>query len=379
MTAIIAPTIGPTLGGWITDNYSWRWIFFINLPVGILTLLLVYRLVEDPPWAKRTARGTLKFDYIGLSLLSLGVGALQVMLDKGQEDDWLGSHFITTLMILAAVGLVSFVLWEWFYKRPIVDVHLFKNLNFLSASGMMFVLGILLFSSLVMMPLFLQSLMGYTAESAGLVLSGGGVLLLILMPVVGILSGKVQARYLIAFGWVTLSIGMYISSQQLDLQMSFMSASILRLFQVFGLGFLFVPINLASYVGMPAEKSNSVAGLINFMRNIGSSVGTSMVTTLIERRAQVHENYLVAHVARGGPSFLSQVAGLTARLIASGVNAERAAQQAYGLIFQNVIAQATTLAYIDTFLVLAAGAGIMFVLSFGLKKNQPGRGRVVLE
>ncbi|MFZ0978671.1 MAG: DHA2 family efflux MFS transporter permease subunit [Candidatus Acidiferrales bacterium] len=379
VTAIIAPTIGPTLGGWITDNYSWRWIFFINLPVGILTLLLVYRLVEDPPWAKRTARGTLKFDYIGLSLLSLGVGALQVMLDKGQEDDWLGSHFITTLMILAAVGLVSFVLWEWFYKRPIVDVHLFKNLNFLSASGMMFVLGILLFSSLVMMPLFLQSLMGYTAESAGLVLSGGGVLLLILMPVVGILSGKVQARYLIAFGWVTLSIGMYISSQQLDLQMSFMSASILRLFQVFGLGFLFVPINLASYVGMPAEKSNSVAGLINFMRNIGSSVGTSMVTTLIERRAQVHENYLVAHVARGGPSFLSQVAGLTARLIASGVNAERAAQQAYGLIFQNVIAQATTLAYIDTFLVLAAGAGIMFVLSFGLKKNQPGRGRVVLE
>jgi len=379
VTAIIAPTIGPTLGGWITDNYSWRWIFFINLPVGILTLLLVYRLVDDPPWAKRVAGGKLKFDYIGLSLLSLGVGALQVMLDKGQEDDWLGSHFITTLMILAAVGLVSFVLWEWFYKRPIVDVHLFKNLNFLSASGMMFVLGILLFSSLVMMPLFLQSLMGYTAESAGLVLSGGGVLLLILMPVVGILSGKVQARYLIAFGWVTLSIGMYISSQQLDLQMSFMSASILRLFQVFGLGFLFVPINLASYVGMPAEKSNSVAGLINFMRNIGSSVGTSMVTTLIERRAQVHENYLVAHVARGGPSFLSQVAGLTARLIASGVNAERAAQQAYGLIFQNVIAQATTLAYIDTFLVLAAGAGIMFVLSFGLKKNQPGRGRVVLE
>jgi MFS transporter, DHA2 family, multidrug resistance protein len=145
VTAIIAPTIGPTLGGWITDNYSWRWIFFINLPVGILTLLLVYRLVDDPPWAKRAAGGTLKFDYIGLSLLSLGVGALQVMLDKGQEDDWLGSHFITTLMILAAVGLVSFVLWEWFYKRPIVDVHLFKNLNFLSASGMMFVLGILLF------------------------------------------------------------------------------------------------------------------------------------------------------------------------------------------------------------------------------------------
>jgi DHA2 family multidrug resistance protein len=379
VTAIIAPTIGPTLGGWITDNYTWRWIFFINLPVGILTLFLVYRLVEDPPWAVRAARGSLKFDYIGLSLLSLGVGALQVMLDKGQEDDWFGSHFILTLAVLACVGLVSFVLWEWFYKRPIVDVHLFKNLNFLSANGMMFMLGILLFSSLVMMPLFLQSLMGYTAESAGLVLSGGGLLLLVLMPVVGVLSGKVQARYLVAFGWLTLSIGMFVSSRQMDLQISFVSASLLRLTQVFGLGFLFVPINLVSYVGMPAEKSGSVAGLVNFMRNIGSSVGTSMVTTLIERRAQVHQEYLVAHVTPGGPNFLRQVAALTARLIASGENAERAARQAYGLIFQSMIAQATTLAYLDTFLVLSGLSAIMFVISFALKKNQPGGGRVVLE
>jgi DHA2 family multidrug resistance protein len=379
VTAIIAPTIGPTLGGWITDNYTWRWIFFINLPVGILTLFLVYRLVEDPPWAVRAARGSLKFDYIGLSLLSLGVGALQVMLDKGQEDDWFGSHFILTLAVLACVGLVSFVLWEWFYKRPIVDVHLFKNLNFLSANGMMFMLGILLFSSLVMMPLFLQSLMGYTAESAGLVLSGGGLLLLVLMPVVGVLSGKVQARYLVAFGWLTLSIGMFVSSRQMDLQISFVSASLLRLTQVFGLGFLFVPINLVSYVGMPAEKSGSVAGLVNFMRNIGSSVGTSMVTTLIERRAQVHQAYLVAHVTPGGPNFLRQVAALTARLIASGENAERAARQAYGLIFQSMIAQATTLAYLDTFLVLSGLSAIMFVISFALKKNQPGGGRVVLE
>jgi MFS transporter, DHA2 family, multidrug resistance protein len=379
VTAIIAPTIGPTLGGWITDNYSWRWIFFINLPVGIAALLLIFRLVDDPPWAKRAARGVLKFDYMGLSLLALGVGALQVMLDKGQEDDWFGSHFILTLAVLAGVGLFSFVLWEWFYKRPIVDMHLFKNLNFLSANGMMFVLGILLFSSLVMMPLFLQSLMGYTAESAGLVLSGGGLLLLFLMPVIGVLSGKVQARYLVAFGWLALAIGMYISSRQLDLQMSFESASILRLVQVFGLGFLFVPINLVSYVGMPAEKSNSVAGLVNFMRNIGSSVGTSMVTTLVERRAQVHQAYLAANVTPGGPDLLKEAAALTAHLIASGENAERAARQAYGLIFQSLIAQATTLAYVDTFLVLAGASAIMFVVSFALKKNQPGRGRVVLE
>ncbi|MGC2330105.1 MAG: DHA2 family efflux MFS transporter permease subunit [Candidatus Acidiferrales bacterium] len=379
VTAVIAPTIGPTLGGWITDNYTWRWIFFINLPIGILTLLLVYRLVEDPPWAERLASGRSKFDYMGISLLALGVGALQVMLDKGQEDDWFGSHFIVTLMILAAVGLLSFAIWEWFHKSPIVDVHLFKNLNFLGANVMMFVLGILLFSSLVMMPLFLQSLMGYTAESAGLVLSGGGLLLLFLMPVAGVLSSKVQARYLVAFGWLTLSVGMYVSSRQLDLQISFLSASLLRLVQVFGLGFLFVPINLTSYIGVPTEKGGNVAGLINFMRNIGSSVGTSMVTTLIARRSQVHQEYLVQHVTRGEPPFLNAAAALAAHLNASGVQAELALRKAYALLYQSTIAQATTLAYVDTFLVLAAGSAIMFVLSFALKKNQPGAGRVVLE
>ncbi|MFZ0640576.1 MAG: DHA2 family efflux MFS transporter permease subunit, partial [Candidatus Acidiferrales bacterium] len=211
ITTIIAPTIGPTLGGWITDNYTWRWIFFINLPVGILALFLVFRLVEDPPWAKR-AGARVKFDYIGVGLLALGVGALQVMLDKGQEDDWFGSHFILTLAILAAVGLISLVIWEWFHKSPIVDVHLFKNANFLGANAMMFVLGIMLFSSLVMMPQYLQTLMGYTAESAGLVLSGGSLALLFLMPIAGVLSSRVQARYLIGFGWLALCFGMYYST-----------------------------------------------------------------------------------------------------------------------------------------------------------------------
>jgi DHA2 family multidrug resistance protein len=379
ITVIVAPTVGPTLGGWITDNYTWRWIFFINIPVGIVTLLLVYRLIEDPPWAKRVKGALAKFDYVGVSLLVLGVGALQVMLDRGQEDDWFGSRFILTLAILSAVGLVSVVIWEWFYKNPIIDVRMFKNLNFLSANGMMFVLGIMLFSSLVMMPLFLQSLMGYTAESAGLVLSGGGLLLLFLMPVVGVLSSKVQARYLVAFGWLTLSLGLFYSTQQLDLQISFRSASLLRLGQVFGLGFLFVPINLSSYVGMPIEKSSSVAGLVNFMRNIGSSVGTSMVTTLIARRAQVHQVYLVAHVTAGRPTITGAAAALAARLVASGVDADRAAKQAYALLYQTVIAQSNTLAYIDTFRVLAIGAAIMFVVSFALKKNDPGARRVVVD
>jgi MFS transporter, DHA2 family, multidrug resistance protein len=374
ITTVIAPTIGPTLGGWITDNYSWRWIFFINLPVGILALILVFRLVDDPPWARRVAGGGIKFDYVGVGLLALGVGCLQVMLDKGQEDDWFGSHFILTLAVLAATGLISLVVWEWLYKKPIIDIHLFKNLNFLGANFMMFVLGVMLFSSLVMMPLFLQTLMGYTAESAGLVLSGGGLLLLFLMPVAGVLAAKVQARYIIAFGWLTLAAGMYLSTQQLDLDISFRSASILRVAQVFGLGFLFVPINLVSYVGIPAEKSNSVAGLINFMRNIGSSIGTSMVTTLIARRSQFHQVYLAAHTTLSQPPFTNATQGLGAQLSVAGLDATRAATQAYARLYGLLIGQATALAYIDTFWVLCIGSAIMFILSFALKRNSPGAG-----
>jgi DHA2 family multidrug resistance protein len=374
VTVVVAPILGPTLGGWITDNYTWRWIFLINLPVGVIASLLVFRLVEDPPWEKRFAKGGVRIDYVGMALLVLGVGALQIMLDKGQEQDWFSSQFIVTLAVLAASGLVSLVLWEWFHKDPIVDVRLFGNLNFLSANAMMFVAGIMLFSSLVMMPQFLELLMGYSSESAGLVLSGGGFLLLILMPIVGTLTGKVPAKYIIATGWLLTCLAMYYSAQHLDLEISFWSASMLRVIQVAGLPLLFVPIILVSYVGLPAAKSNDIAGLVSFMRNIGSSIGTSMVTTLIARYAQFHQVHLVAHTTTGEPAYAGMVSGLTARLIASGAEASQAARQAQGLVYQTVIAQATTLAYVDTFWVLAVGAGVMFLLSFGLKRNEPGGG-----
>lgn len=374
VTAIVAPTIGPTLGGWITDNYSWRWIFFINLPVGIVALLLVFRLVEDPPWAKKAIGAGGKFDYIGVGLLAVGIAALQVMLDKGQEDDWFGSRFILTLAIVAVTCLAGLAIWEWFNKTPVIEVRLFRNFNFLSANAMIFVLGILLFASLVMMPQFLQTLVGYTSTLAGLVLSGGGLLLLFMMPIVGILISKVQARYLIAFGWLCLSLAMYYSTRRIDLQISFRAASFLRVVQVVGLGFLFVPITVVAYIGMPAEKSNAVAGLLNFMRNLGSSIGTSIVTTLIARRAQVHQAYLVRHLTPGHPTLDQTLAALSAHLTTSGLASTKAMQQALGRVYRETIAQATTLAYIDTFAILAVGALIMFLLSFALKKNDPGAG-----
>jgi DHA2 family multidrug resistance protein len=377
ITTIFAPTIGPTLGGWITDNYSWRWIFFINLPVGILALFLILRLLEDPPWIKRLAGAGITIDYVGIALLVVGVGALQLILDKGQEDDWFGSTLILVLAVTAAVGLTSLVIWEWFHKSPIVEVRLYKNINFLGANFMIFVLGIMLFSSLVMMPQFLQTLAGYTAESAGLVLSGGGLLLLVLMPIVGTLSSRVQARYIIAFGWLALSVAMFYCTQTLSLQISFQEAAFLRVVQVFGLGFLFVPINLVSYVGMPPEKSGTVAGLVNFMRNIGSSIGTSLVTTVIARRAQFRQVQLVAHTTLGQPQFTQAADALSRRLATSGLDPSRAGVQAYARLYNGMVAQATTLAYIDMFWVLCVGAAIMFLLSFALRKNQVGAGRQV--
>ena len=375
ITTIFAPTIGPTLGGWITDNYSWRWIFFINLPVGILALFLVLRLLEDPPWIKRLARAGITIDYVGIALLVVGVGALQVMLDKGQEDDWFGSTLILSLAVTATVGLTSLVIWEWFHKSPIVDVRLYKNINFLGANFMIFVLGIMLFSSLVMMPQFLQTLVGYTAASAGLVLSGGGLLLLFLLPIVGALSSRVQARYIIAFGWLALSVGMFYSTQTLNLQISFQGAAFLRVVQVFGLGFLFGPINLVSYVGMPLEKSGSVAGLVNFMRNIGASIGTSLVTTVIARRAQFRQVHLVAHATLGQSQFTQAADALSRHLATSGLDPSRATVQAYARLYNGIVAQATTLAYIDMFWVLCVGAAIMSLLSFALRKNQVGVAR----
>jgi DHA2 family multidrug resistance protein len=374
ITAIMAPTIGPTLGGWITFNYSWRWIFFINLPVGVATWFLVRRFVEDPPYLAKLKAAGLKLDYIGIALLTLGIGALQVLLDKGQEDDWFGSPFITTLVVVATVCLISLVIWEWYQKAPIIDVRMFKSFNFASASLMMFTLGILLFSSLVLMPQFLQTLLGYTSELAGLALSAGGLVLLFEMPLMGQLTTKFQARYLIAFGWLALSIAMFYSTKRIDLQISFTAAVWLRIAQVIGLGFLFVPITLVAYIGISPEKNNAVAGIVNFMRNMGSSVGTSLVTTLIARRAQFHQQILIDHAGAGNPNFQSTVKGLSQRLAHEGLGSHESQMGAYARIYRSIQAQASSLAYIDTFMVLCVGAAIMFCLAFVLKKNDPGGG-----
>ena len=372
VTAVCAPAIGPTLGGWLTDVASWRWIFLINLPVGLIALLLVYRLVEDPPQLLRRNRAGIKLDYVGFSLLALGVGALQIMLDKGQEDDWFGSHFIIALAIIAAGCLSALVAYEWFKKDPLVDVRLFKNSNFATANMMMFMVGAVSFAMTVLMPQFLQTLMGYTAQSAGMVLSVSALLLLVELPIVGRLIGVFQSRYLIAFGWIALAVSMYISTQRLDLLMSFGSFTWLRIAQYLPMGFIFVPATTAAYIGIGEDKSNAVAGLVNFTRNIGSSVGTSIVTTMIVRRSQFHQAVLVSGPNMGNAKFRGAMNGLTQQLTHAGMSPHGAQRQAVARIYASVQAQAATLAYIDTYWVLGIAAVFMFFLSFVLKKNDPG-------
>jgi DHA2 family multidrug resistance protein len=293
------------------------------------------------------------------------------MLDKGQEDDWFGSHFIVALAVIAAACLIALVVWEWFRKDPVIDVRLFRNLNFLTASLMMFMIGAVLFSSIVLLPQLLQGLMGYTAQSAGLALSAGGVMLMVGMPVVGQITSRIAARSVVAFGWLLLAFGMYYTVGHLDLLMNFDQAVWLRILQAIGLPFIFVPLSVVAYVGIAPEKSNSVAGLLNFMRNMGSSVGTSLVTTLVAQRAQVHQVTLSAHATMSNLSFRNTVGGLAQQIAPAGPpSAGRA--HAYATVYRAIVGQATLLAYMDTFAILGVAAAMMFVLTFALKKNPVG-------
>ena len=370
---VLAPAIGPTLGGYITDNYNWRWIFFINIPVACLSLFLTHRLVEDPPWLKRLKNKKWNVDFIGLGLIALGLGSLQVVLDKGERDDWFGSPFIVTFAIFAFIGIFGAIIWEYFHPDPIIDIKLFANRTFAISCAMMFMLGVALYGSTVLIPQLLQSLLGYTAAEAGLVLSPGGVVVVFCMPLVGILVSKLDARYLIAFGFGVTAIALY-HMTSLNLEISFGKAVEYRAFQAIGLAFLFVPINTMSYVGIPREKNNAVSGMTNLFRNIGGSVGISMVETLLSRRTQFHQDRLAGNFTTYSEQFRSSAQNLAQSLIGRGTSVADATHQAYGTMYQLLYQQASVLAYIDTIWLFAGVSMIMVPMAFLMKKNVPGAG-----
>ncbi|HEU4636024.1 MAG TPA: DHA2 family efflux MFS transporter permease subunit, partial [Edaphobacter sp.] len=291
MAVVVAPAIGPTLGGWITDNFNWHWIFFINLPVGLLSLYLSNQMVEDPPHLKvrRKKAREERVDFFGLGLVAVGVGFLEFTLDKGQEKDWFGSQMIVTCAVLAAVTLITFVIWEWHHSHPIVDLKLLKNRNFGTAVFLQLILGMVLFGSTVLIPQYLQVLLGYTAERAGMVLSPGGFVMMIMMAVAGRSLGKFDPRLMVALGYLATAAGIY-NLTRLDLTTAFGTVTLWRMLQVIGLPFIFIPISTLNYVGVPLDKTNQISSLSNFARNLGGSMGTALLTTFISRTAQVHQS-----------------------------------------------------------------------------------------
>ncbi len=376
IAVVTAPAIGPTLGGWITDNFTWRWIFFINIPVGILSLVLSSRLIHDPPDMKRRKLSETKIDYVGLGFVALGLGTLQVVLDKGQRDDWFESHFILVLTLIAAASLIFVIFWEWTHKDPIIDLHLFRDRTFGISNLLMFMLGFALLGSTLLLPLFMQTLLGYTAEESGLALMPGGFTIMLLLPLVGFLLSRYSPRWLLVFGLVVLS-GSLFHMAGFDLGIDFRTAATARVFQAAGMAFLFVPINTAAYAFLPRDKNNAASGLMNLARNIGGSVGISVVTTMLDRRTQVHLSNLAANLNAGNPALQSLLQGASRAMQAHGSDAAHATQQAYALVQGTIIRQATMLAYIDDFRLLGAAILCMVPIVFLMKKSKPGGGIAV--
>jgi MFS transporter, DHA2 family, multidrug resistance protein len=376
VAVVVAPTIGPWLGGWITDSFSWRWIFYINVPVGILSILLTSFLVSDPPYMKRASlKEGFRIDYIGIGLISLGLGSMQVILDKGQREDWLSSGFIQMFFALMVIGIIAGIIWELRQKDPVVDLKMLKDRNFAISTVAMFFLGFVLYASTVLIPQFLQQMMGYTAELAGLALSPGGAVIMVMMPVVGILVSKVDTRYLVSFGCTVSALALFVMAGW-NLNIDYRHAVEARMLQTFGLAFLFIPINVAAFAYVPKEKTNMGTGIINLARNIGASVGIATVTTMLERRTQFHQAQLMEHVNTYSAAYHRFVNGAELRLVSAGSSVAEATWQASGLVYSTVQRQAAMLAFVDDFRMLGAVFFAVIPILLLLRKPKPGRRNV---
>jgi DHA2 family multidrug resistance protein len=347
LATIVAPIVGPTLGGWITDNYSWRWVFFINVPVGLFAFFAVSALVEDPPWIKRGV-GKVAADWVGLSLITIGFGCLQVFMDRGEDDDWFGSSFITAMFIIAAVGLTTAVVWLSYAKNPVVNLRVLRDRNFAAGCISVFSLGFMLYSSAVVIPQFAQSVLGYTATLAGLILSPGAVVIVVFIPIVSRLLPLVQTRYLVMTGFFTLGCAL-LYSHRLTPTTDFETLAFIRAAQTVGIAFLFVPISSIAYSTLPKRLSGDATSLFTMFRNVAGSIGISAATAIVEQRRQVHLAYLSRHLSPFSAPYQQLLHAIGGELRTLGYAATAVPRLALGLVNVDLTNEASLLAYMDVF------------------------------
>ncbi len=370
---VVAPVLGPTLGGWLTDTYSWRWAFYINIPVGVFAVLMISRYVQDPSYVREAHPG--KLDAIGLGLLAVWLGCLQVILDKGQEDDWFGATWIRWAAFILIVCLVMFLIREFRHKKPLVDLRVFRHRNFTLGCLLIGLFGAAIYALVTLLPLFYQELMGYTALAAGWAVSPRGVGAIIAMPIIGYLTAKIDNRWLIAFGFALFAIAsLWFGELNLSIgQWTFLWAILIS---GFGSGCVFVPLSTTTMAFLRNEEIGNASGLYNLLRNIGGSIGISVVNTIVARHEQLHRNELAASLTPARIEVRGSIEGMQQYLVTQGASPAGALQQAHALIAQLLTSQARLWSYVDDFRYMALVCFGCIPIVFALKKSVGIKGRV---
>jgi DHA2 family multidrug resistance protein len=370
---VTAPILGPVVGGWLTDTYSWRWIFYINIPVGIISLVMAKMFVFDPPYLRKKSQSV---DYWGIGMLALGMAALQIMLDKGQQDDWFTSHFITALAVIAVVGLVAFVIYEFLTQNPILHLRVFRDRTFAIGVFIMTVVGFVLYGSLVLLPIILQTLLGYPALQSGIAMAPRGIGSLLFMPVVGMAIGRIGARKILATGIVVCAFSLFWFGF-LNLDAGYWDFFWPQFIQGISMSMLFVPMTTITMDAIPKEEMGNATSIFNLMRNIGGSIGIATAATMLERHRQVYTNTLGAHVTAYGQSSQEMLNSIRSAMLANGSDPVTATQKAQAMLFGMVQRQATMLSFLDLMKVF----GGLFILIIPLiylarspRTGKPGPG-----
>lgn len=363
--AMFGPIVGPALGGWITDNLSWRWIFYINIPIGIIAVIMATYFIFDPPYLKR---GQMAIDYWGLGLLTVGLGALQVVLDKGQQEDWFNSSFIVSFSVISAVSLLLLLFVELKHPHPIINLRLFKDVSFSAGNLTMFMVGFCLYSSIMLIPLFLQTLMGYDATLAGMVLAPGGVATLLTMPFVGVMISRYDGRKVVFAGLLIGAFSMYLM-QRFTLNASYWDFVWPRVILGVGLAMIFVPLTTVTLSTIPKEEMGNATGLFNLLRNIGGSVGIATAATLLARYSQFYQNSLVSNVTPFSPKSQDRLQALKQATTARGIDAVTADRLSLASMYRMVMRHAAMLAYNRIFWIV--GAAFLIIIPFLLLLKKP--------